>query len=298
MNGAGENESIPSRYAMAIRASPRRPARSAMTVADDDARVAAALRAPRSDRRSWRPLRAAAAYSAIVFLFGFALGAMRVLVVAPHIGETAAVLLEVPIILGASWVVCTRCVNRFRISEAATSRILMGAAAFVLLMAVELGMSLTLFHHSLSEHFASYRSLPGAIGLAAQFAFAWFPLLQSRPLAAIRAIHTVIYAVMTAATVCVLYAGLTGSRGSWLWISLGLLAVESVVFVGNGCKCPLSAVAVRYGAVDGPLFDTFLPERFTRHTFRIFAPLIFVGVVLLGIRWSMFGECSRWIWRC
>ena len=50
-----------------------------------------------------RSLLAGAAYFAVVFATGFALGVVRVLVTAPRLGETGAVLLEVPIILAASW---------------------------------------------------------------------------------------------------------------------------------------------------------------------------------------------------
>ncbi|MDR3510006.1 MAG: hypothetical protein P4L73_00090 [Caulobacteraceae bacterium] len=220
------------------------------------------------------------------------------LVVAPLIGQLAGVLLETPVILGLSWVASAWCVGRFRIGEATAPRLVMGAAAFASMMAAEFGVSVAVFHQSLSEHLSRYGTIPGAIGLAAQFAFAWFPLFQARPLAAVRTVHTVIYLVMAASTFFVIYAALAGVRGEGLWVSLGLLTIESVVFVGNGLKCPLSAVAVRYGAGKGPLFDTFLPEKITRHTFQVFGPLIFLGLVLLGARWLMFDGCSRWLWLC
>jgi hypothetical protein len=245
-----------------------------------------------------RPIQAGAVYCTVVFACGFALGAARMLLVAPHIGEVAAVLAEAPVMLGLSWVICAWCVGRFRMSEATTPRLVMGAAAFAFMMAAEFGVSVTVFHRSLSEHLAGYRTVSGALGLAAQFAFAWFPLLQARPLAAVRTVHTAIYLVMASATFFVIYAAVAGARGEWLWVSLGLLTVECVVFVGNGLKCPLSAVAVRYGAGDGLMFDTFLPERITRHTFLIFAPLILIGVVLLGVRWLALSGCSRWLWLC
>jgi hypothetical protein len=245
-----------------------------------------------------RPIQAGAAYCAVVFLCGFVLGAARVLIVAPHIGEIAAVLLEAPIILSVSWVVSAWCVDRFRVREGAAPRIIMGTAAFALMMVAEFGVSVAVFHHSLAEHLSGYRTVSGAIGFAAQFAFLWFPLLQARPLAAVRTVHTAIYLVMVASTFVVVYSAVSGARGAGLWVSLGLLTVESVVFVGNGLKCPLSAIAVRYGAGKGWLFDTFLPERITRHTFQVFAPLILLGFVLLGARWLAFGGCSCWLWLC
>ena len=101
----------------------------------------------------------------------------------------------------------------------------------------------------------------------------------------VRAIHTAIYVVMAASTFVVLFAGDTGARGAWVWLPLALMGVEIVVFVGFGMKCPLTAVAVRYGATKGGAYDTFLPERFTRHTLLIFGPLMAIGLLLLATRW-------------
>ena len=105
-------------------------------------------------------------------------------------------------------------------------------------------------------------------------------------LALVRGVHTFIYIVMATSTLLLVYAGLTGDQGWWLWVALGLLAVETVVFAGNGMKCPLTALAVSYGAEKGYAFDTFLPERAApRDTFRFFGSLMLVGLVLLALRW-------------
>jgi hypothetical protein len=107
-------------------------------------------------------------------------------------------------------------------------------------------------------------------------------------LALIRALHTTIYLVMAASTFMLLYAGVTGAQGAWLWTALALLGVEVVVFVGNGMRCPLTALAVRYGAETGYVFDTFLPERATRYTFNFFGTVMVVGLGLLVLRWVGF----------
>ena len=44
-------------------------------------------------------------YVATVFAAAFILGTLRVLVLAPRLGELAAVTLEVPVVLGLSWIV-------------------------------------------------------------------------------------------------------------------------------------------------------------------------------------------------
>jgi len=100
----------------------------------------------------------------------------------------------------------------------------------------------------------------------------------------VRWAHTLNYGVMVAAIATLLFAGVTGYSGPWLWTSLGLLAVESAVFFGNGMRCPLTALAVRYGAQKGHAFDTVLPERLTRHTFRFFGTLTAVGAALTILR--------------
>jgi hypothetical protein len=72
-------------------------------------------------------------------------------------------------------------------------------------------------------------------------------------------------------------------------VAAGLVAVECLVFATSGMKCPLTAVAVKYGAAQGAPHDTYLPERFTRLTFRIFTPLIVLGAVLVAGRAFWFG---------
>ena len=70
--------------------------------------------------------------------------------------------------------------------------------------------------------------------------------------------------------------------GAWLWLAAALVGVESAVFLGNGLKCPLTAVAAKYGAGDGA--DTFLPKRITHYTFRVFGPLILIAAALVAVR--------------
>ncbi len=110
-------------------------------------------------------------------------------------------------------------------------------------------------------------------------------MTNNQMLALIRTIHTVIYLVMAVSTFVLLYAGVTGVQGSWLWIVILLLVVETVVYLGNGMRCPLTALAVRYGAEKGYVFDTFLPERATRYTFNFFGTVMVIGLGLLLLRW-------------
>src|ERR1700687_1040773 len=101
-------------------------------------------------------IRAGALYALVVFGVGFVLGTIRVLLMIPHIGETAAVLVEAPIMLAASWYVCRWSVERLDSPRNFPSRSVMGAVAFVTLMLEELALAVLVFGRSPAEQFGAY----------------------------------------------------------------------------------------------------------------------------------------------
>lgn len=125
-------------------------------------------------------LEAGVAYAIIVFMVGFGLGWLRVTLIVPRLSETDAVLLETPIMLAVSWMASHWCAARFQVPTHADARFLMGSIAFGVLMLAELGVSVVVLGRSAAQHFASYRSVAGVIGLAAQIAFAGSPFVQTR----------------------------------------------------------------------------------------------------------------------
>ncbi len=127
-----------------------------------------------------RSLAAGSIYFAVVFAIGFALGIVRVVITGPKLGETAAVLLEIPVILTASWFVAKWCVARFAVRSDAAERLTMGLVAFCLTMLAEMAMAVLLFGRTVPEHFATYSHSLGLVGLMAQFLFALLPYIQGR----------------------------------------------------------------------------------------------------------------------
>lgn len=124
-----------------------------------------------------KALRAGCTYFAGAFAVGFLLGVLRTLVLVPRIGETAAVLIELPIILGVSWLICGRILRRSPLS--AGEAVVMGASAFALLMIAELSMSMLLANRTFTAHLALYSDVAHLLGLAGQIAFALFPVVQT-----------------------------------------------------------------------------------------------------------------------
>lgn len=127
-----------------------------------------------------KALIAGAIYFLAVFSLGFLMGVLRVLVVAPRLGESGALLLELPVMLAASWRVCGALMTRFGIGERPRDRAVMSGTALVLLLIAEPAGAMILFGRAPGELLDSYRTAPALLGLASQVAFVLFPLFRRR----------------------------------------------------------------------------------------------------------------------
>lgn len=125
------------------------------------------------------PLLAAFAYWAVVFAAGFVLGTLRVLALAPVTGELAAVALEIPVMLVISWVASKRVCRRFAVSTRIAPRLLMGVAAFALLIAAEVALSVYAFGQTAAAWAGSLGTPAGLLGLAGQVGFGMIPAVQA-----------------------------------------------------------------------------------------------------------------------
>ncbi|HEX3483686.1 MAG TPA: hypothetical protein VHT51_01410 [Micropepsaceae bacterium] len=118
-------------------------------------------------------------YFAIVFAAGFLLGTLRVLYVIPHLGETGAVLIELPLMLVISWIACGALLRRMSIPQHAGLRLVMGGVAFVLLMLAEMALAWFVLSRTPEAFIQSFASPNGAIGLVGQIAYALFPMVRN-----------------------------------------------------------------------------------------------------------------------
>lgn len=117
---------------------------------------------------------------ALVFCAGFALGMLRVIVVAPRIGELDAVLVELPLMLALSWFACRWAIARFGVASEMQMRAAMGASALLLLLAAETMVGMMGMGRDLASQLATYRTTTAQLGLAAQLLFGAMPLLMLR----------------------------------------------------------------------------------------------------------------------
>lgn len=117
-------------------------------------------------------------YYAAVFAVAFALGVARALVIAPLVGASAAVILEVPIVVAISWAVARHLLkpHAFSLPQSAA----MGASAFALTMASEVVLARLLRGQSAMEWMSTIITPIGLVGLAGQIAFALMPMLVAK----------------------------------------------------------------------------------------------------------------------
>ena len=108
-------------------------------------------------------------------------------------------------------------------------------------------------------------------------------------LVAIKSIHTLIFLFMSACIVYVLYAGLTRTYDATLIVALAAVIVETAVYLLNGRRCPLTAMAKRYGDQTGNdwIADIFLPAWLAPYIPPVCGGLFVAGLLALVINWLL-----------
>jgi hypothetical protein len=116
----------------------------------------------------------AMAYWAAIFALGFVLGTLRTLWLTPLLGALAAVLIELPVVLAASWFGARVILARWPLASR-QGALAMGGLAFALLMAAELVLGVFAFGLTPGAWLARFGEPAGLLGLTGQIGFALIP---------------------------------------------------------------------------------------------------------------------------
>ena len=108
----------------------------------------------------------------------------------------------------------------------------------------------------------------------------------ARALTVVKALHTLVWALFAGCIVAIPVASPQG-RHSAAAVLIAIVAVEVIVLVANGFRCPLTAVAARYTDDRRANFDIFLLEWLARHNQAIFGTLYVAGCALALARWML-----------
>ncbi len=123
---------------------------------------------------------AGAVYFLLVFAAGFVLGPVRVLWLAPKVGERAAELLEAPIMLAVIVVAARWTVQRFAMASTVGKPLLVGSIALALLLAAEFSVVLGLRGLRVGGYIAGRDPVAGAVYVLLLGLFAAMPALLCR----------------------------------------------------------------------------------------------------------------------
>ncbi len=101
--------------------------------------------------------------------------------------------------------------------------------------------------------------------------------------AALKTIHTVIFAGELSAILWLVVSGFVGRRDRTVAIAAAAVAAEAAVFLANDGVCPITPLTERLGAVHGSVSDIFLPDVLAR-TIPIWSTALLVIAGLLHVR--------------
>lgn len=127
-----------------------------------------------------RGLIAGTVYFLTLFSLGFALGTIRVMVVAPRVGQFAATCAEVPVMLAAAFFVCRWAVRRWQVPLTMAIRWAMALWFLALLLSFEMLLGASLFGRTVAEQWATLATPAGALGLSAQILTALLPVVVGK----------------------------------------------------------------------------------------------------------------------
>ncbi len=109
-------------------------------------------------------------------------------------------------------------------------------------------------------------------------------MTDNSKLVIIKLIHTLIWVFFNVVIFYLLYAVLTDKIDKWVWICLGLIALETVTLIIFKRVCPVTLVARRYSGSTRHNFDIYLPEWLAKYNKQIYTVIVIIILLLLAWR--------------
>jgi len=106
------------------------------------------------------------------------------------------------------------------------------------------------------------------------------PRRSSAALVAVKSLHTFAWLSIESCMVYLLYAGFARRSDRRAAVAAGVVAGESLIFVADGFRCPLTQLAEHLGAERGSVTDIYLPDWLAHNLPGIHVPLIALAAFL------------------
>lgn len=112
-------------------------------------------------------------------------------------------------------------------------------------------------------------------------------MTRGQKLATVKIVHSLVWLFYNVVIGYLVYAVASDKIDKWVWICLGLVAIEGLVLLAFKYTCPLTLVARRFSESTKDNFDIFLPNWLARHNKLIYATVVFL--CLLGLVYRLAG---------
>jgi len=103
---------------------------------------------------------------------------------------------------------------------------------------------------------------------------------RSPALFGVKAVHSIAFFVIQSAICYLVYAGFRRQTDRRAAIAAAIATGETLIYAGNGFRCPLTGLAEDLGAARGAVTDIFLPRWLASNIARIYGPLFVLALVL------------------
>jgi len=101
----------------------------------------------------------------------------------------------------------------------------------------------------------------------------------------IKILHTVIWVFYNVVIFYLLYAVIVGKIDQWVWICLGLIALEGIILIIFNKICPVTLIARKYSDSTRDNFDIYLPNWLAKNNKLIYSIIVGIILLILLYRW-------------
>ena len=106
------------------------------------------------------------------------------------------------------------------------------------------------------------------------------PIPNGALLAGVQAVHSAAFWVIQTAICYLLYTGIRGRTDRRAAAAATIAVGESLIYAGNGFRCPLTDLAEGLGADSGQVTDIWLPKRLADNIANIYVPMLGLALLL------------------
>ncbi len=100
----------------------------------------------------------------------------------------------------------------------------------------------------------------------------------------VKIVHTIVWLFFNLVLLYLFYAVITDRIDLWVWICVGLFALEGLILLLFKNMCPLTVIARKFSDSKKDNFDIFLPNWLARHNKLIYSVLLGICIALLIYR--------------